>query len=58
MSDRPVYPGTPRWVKMTGIVAGALVLLVVILILAGGGPGRQGPWRHMLGHDASHAGGH
>ena len=30
MDDLPSYPGTPRWVKMTGIVAGILALLLVI----------------------------
>jgi hypothetical protein len=32
-------PGTPRWVKMFGIVAIILVLLFVILHLIGRGPG-------------------
>jgi hypothetical protein len=32
-------PGTPRWVKMFGIVAVILVLLFVILHLAGRGLG-------------------
>jgi hypothetical protein len=34
--------GTPRWVKVLGIVALALVVLVVILVLVGG----HGPERH------------
>ena len=34
--------GTPRWVKVFGIVALAVVVLVVILMLMGGhGPGRH-----------------
>ena len=36
--------GTPRWVKLFGIVALVLVLLVVILLLTGGGG--HGPGRH------------
>lgn len=45
MTDPPPYPGTPRWVKVFGIIAIGLVLLVVILLLTGG-PG-HGPGRHM-----------
>jgi hypothetical protein len=35
--------GTPRWVKVFGIIALALVLLFVILMLTGHGPGRHIP---------------
>ena len=36
-------PGIPRWVKVFGIVAAALVLLFVVLLLTGGhGPSRHG----------------
>jgi hypothetical protein len=45
MANRPPYPGTPRWVKVFGIIA--LVLLVVIMLLTGHGPGR-----HTLSGDA------
>jgi len=41
MGNRPSYPGTPRWVKATGIVVIVLVLLVGILLLSGHGPGRH-----------------
>jgi hypothetical protein len=41
----PVYPGTPRWVKVSGVVVLVLVLLFVITMFAGGG--RHGPGRHM-----------
>jgi hypothetical protein len=43
MADPPPYPdsnggpGTPRWVKVFGIIAIGLVLLFIILHLAGGG---------------------
>lgn len=42
--DRP--PSTPRWVKVSGIIAIVLVLLFVILKLTGVG-GDHGPGRHM-----------
>jgi hypothetical protein len=56
MADPPPYPdtGTPRWVKVAGIVALALVLLFVVLILTG--RGGHGPGRHTPGGDAP--GGH
>jgi hypothetical protein len=34
-ADLPPYPGTPRWVKVVGIIAVVLVLLFVILHLTG-----------------------
>ena len=48
MADPP-YPGTPRWVKLSGVTAGILALLIVVLIHAGGG--------HNL-HSAGSLGGH
>lgn len=36
--------GTPRWVKIFGIIALVLVLLLVIMMLIGGGD--HGPGRH------------
>jgi len=44
MADLPRYPGTPRWVKVSGIVIGILILLLVGLIVVGGGG--HGPGRH------------
>ena len=44
MADSPPYPGTPRWVKVFGIIALVLVLLFVIMLLTD--PGRHGPGRH------------
>jgi hypothetical protein len=45
MSEPLRYPGTPRWVKISGIALGVLVLLIVVIVLAGvGGP--HGPGRH------------
>ena len=40
--------GTPRWVKVAGIIALVVVVLVLILLLTGG-PGRHGPGRHTGG---------
>ncbi|MFN2557697.1 MAG: hypothetical protein ABR592_12695 [Nitriliruptorales bacterium] len=39
--------GTPRWVKVFGIIALAVVLLFIILMLANGSGGRHGPGRHL-----------
>ncbi|MCA1370347.1 hypothetical protein I6F15_23590 [Bradyrhizobium sp. BRP14] len=46
MADQSPYPGTPRWVKISGTVAAVLILLVTIIIVFDiGGP--HGPGRHM-----------
>ena len=45
MADMPPY-STPRWVKIVGIIALVLVLLVGIMLLTGVG-GDHGPGRHM-----------
>jgi hypothetical protein len=42
--DRRSIPSTPRWVKVSGMIALVLALLVVVLLLAGGGD--HGPGRH------------
>jgi hypothetical protein len=50
-SDTGDDPGTPRWVKMSGIIGGVLVALIVVMLLAGHGPGRHLPGGHMpAGH--------
>ncbi len=45
MADPPPYPGTPRWVKVFGIIVIVVVLLVVAMMFIGGehGPGRHAP---------------
>jgi hypothetical protein len=43
MTNEP--PRAPRWVKVSAIVVGVLILLVVIVMLAGLG-GDHGPARH------------
>ncbi len=42
-SDEP--PGMPRWVKVSAIIVGILVLLVVLVKVTGVG-GEHGPGRH------------
>jgi len=56
MADPPPYPdtgdygGTPRWVKVFGIIALVVVLLFVILMFTRG-PGGHGPGRHRQSGD-------
>lgn len=45
MADREAGPRLPRWVKVSGIVLGVVVLVLVVLILTGVG-GEHGPGRH------------
>ena len=45
MSERRSTTSTPRWVKVSGIVALILVLLVVVIMFISGG--EHGPGRHM-----------
>ena len=45
------YPGMPRWVKLSGIIAIGLVLLIIVALVvasafglhSAGGPGGHGP---------------
>ncbi len=43
--DRGATTGTPRWVKVVGIIAVVLLLVLGIIMLIGGehGPGRHTP---------------
>ena len=42
---RGATPGTPRWVKVFGVITLVLVLLVVTLMVASSG--NHGPGRHL-----------
>ena len=48
MADPPPYPGTPRWVKVSGIALLIVVLLFFILLFT---RGPHGPGRHMPSGD-------
>jgi len=51
MTDHESGPGVPRWVKVSGIIAAVLALLVVAVMLLVGG--EHGPGRHLsAGHSA------
>ena len=54
-SDRPTPPPMPRWVKLSAVVVGLLVLVFVILHLLGGAGG-HGPGRHMSGQGVAPTG--
>jgi hypothetical protein len=41
----PPNPGTPRWVKVFGIIFLVVILLFLILLVTRG-PGGHGPGRH------------
>ena len=49
MANRPPYPGTPRWVKVLGIIVIVVVLLVFAVMFIGG---EHGPSRHTPSGDA------
>lgn len=46
MADPLRYPGTPRWVKLSGMAVGVLALLVLLIVWTGVG-GLHGPSRHL-----------
>ncbi|MFQ6242692.1 hypothetical protein [Sinorhizobium meliloti] len=46
MAEGSDYPGMPRWVKASGLVAAVLILLAATIVVFDiGGP--HGPGRHM-----------
>lgn len=52
-ADRGTPAGTPRWVKVFGIVALVVVVLFIVVLLVGGGehgPGRHSPSSDPGGH--------
>jgi hypothetical protein len=50
MANRPPYPGTPRWVKVFGIIVIVVVLLALGLMFLVGG--EHGPGRHTQSGEA------
>jgi hypothetical protein len=36
MAGQPIYPGAPRWLKLSAMVGGVAALLVVILVHVSG----------------------
>lgn len=57
MSDPPVYPGMPRWVKLQGIVVATLLLLIIAMSTGLIGMGGHGTGEVMGGY-AMPKGGH
>ncbi|MDS1272358.1 hypothetical protein RIF23_18890 [Lipingzhangella sp. LS1_29] len=45
MADRPTA-ATPRWVRVSGVILGVLILLAVLVLVSSGGLGQHGPARH------------
>jgi hypothetical protein len=58
MVDPTSYPGAPRWVKLFGIAVGAVALVVVIAIHAGGGPRHNMPSAGGIGDHTAPGGNH
>jgi hypothetical protein len=54
--DRASTTGTPRWVKVFGLVALVVVVLFVVVMLVGGG--EHEPGRHTPGGGSDIPGGH
>ncbi|MGP6174366.1 hypothetical protein [Corynebacterium sp. A21] len=50
-NHRQLEDGTPRWVKISGIIVLVLIVLIVLVMVFGGG--NHGPGRHGLGMPAS-----
>jgi hypothetical protein len=46
IEELPPYPGAPRWVRVFGVIALVLVLLLALMMIVrtdGHGPGRHAP---------------
>jgi hypothetical protein len=54
----PSPAGTPRWVKVFGVIAAVVVVVFIVLLVFGGGhgPGRHGGSDTGLESPASHTG--
>jgi len=55
MADPRAYPGTPRWVRISAIVAGGVAMLLVGLLHMTGGSRHILPSVGSLDHSATHA---
>lgn len=53
--DRALTTGTPRWVKVFGLIALVVIVLFVVVMLVGGG--EHGPGRHSPGGGSDTPGG-
>lgn len=51
--DRGSPPGMPRWVKVFGVIAGIVALLIIAAMFIVGG--EHGPGRHLHGGESSAA---
>lgn len=49
MSEKPDYPGVPRWVKALIVAAVVLLLVALVAMFSGGG---HGPGRHFKSNPA------
>ena len=52
MTEKDTQTGTPRWVKVSAIIALVLVVLVVVMLVTG--RGGHGPGRHTSSGDIGH----
>ena len=52
MSDNQNYPGTPRWVKVLGMVVAGVAVAAVLLMIFGGG--QHGPLPHFSSPGVTH----
>jgi hypothetical protein len=50
MVDPPQYPGAPRWVKIAGAIAVAVVVALAVMALIKGG---HGPHQHFGDHGSA-----
>jgi hypothetical protein len=46
VGERPRYPGTPRWVKVLGVVTLILAVTFAVVHLSGGGFRHHAPFQH------------
>jgi uncharacterized cupredoxin-like copper-binding protein len=50
-------PSAPRWVKVSGVIVGVVIILAIALVVLGGhGPGQHGPGQHLSSGGGSEIG--